>query len=132
MAELDGILGAAVATNASDVYLIEGTPPTLKVDGVARPIEGTDPLSRPDLQGLLGMLLPEAARKAFEATGEANLSYVHPSHGRFRLNCYRALGASGVVLRRVKTEVPSFEELDLPILLGSLVLERPGPILVVG
>jgi twitching motility protein PilU len=132
MAELDEILGAAVATNASDVYLIEGTPPTLKVDGVAGPIEGTAPLSKGDLQQLLVLLVPDNARKAFEATGEANLSYVHPSHGRFRLNCYRALGASGVVLRRVKTEVPSFEELDLPPLLGSLVLERQGLILVVG
>jgi twitching motility protein PilU len=132
MAELDEILGAAVATNASDVYLIEGTPPTLKVDGVAGPIEGKAPLSKADLQDLLVMLVSDAARKAFEATGEANLSYVHPDHGRFRLNCYRALGASGVVLRRVKTEVPSFEELDLPPLLGSLVLERQGLILVVG
>jgi twitching motility protein PilU len=132
MAELDEILGAAVATNASDVYLIEGTPPTLKVDGVAGPMEGTAPLTKPDLQSLLVMLVPEPARKAFEATGEANLSYVHPAHGRFRLNCYRALGASGLVLRRVKTEVPSFEELELPALLGSLVLERQGLILVVG
>jgi twitching motility protein PilU len=132
MAELDEILGAAVATNASDVYLIEGTPPTLKVDGVAGPMEGMPALTKPDLQNLLVMLVPETARKAFEATGEANLSYVHPAHGRFRLNCYRALGASGVVLRRVKTEVPSFDELELPALLGSLVLERQGLILVVG
>jgi twitching motility protein PilU len=132
VAELDEILGAAVATNASDVYLIEGTPPTLKVDGVARPIEGAVPLTRLDLQKLLILLVPEPARKAYETTGEANLSYVHQAHGRFRLNCYRALGASGVVLRRVKTEVPSFEELDLPALLGSLVLERQGLILVVG
>jgi twitching motility protein PilU len=132
MTELDEILGAAVATNASDVYLIEGTPPTLKVDGVAGPMEGTAPLTKPDLQNLLVMLVPEPARKAFEATGEANLSYVHPAHGRFRLNCYRALGASGLVLRRVKTEVPSFEELELPALLGSLVIERQGLILVVG
>jgi twitching motility protein PilU len=132
MAELDEILGAAVATNASDVYLIEGTPPILKVDGVAAPIEGTAPLSRPDLQKLLILLVPEPARKAFEATGEANLSYVHQTHGRFRLNCYRALGASGVVLRRVKTEIPSFEALELPPLLGTLALERQGLVLVVG
>ncbi len=132
MAELDAILGAAVAGNASDVYLIEGTPPTLKIDGVAAPLAGATPLSRLDVQKLLILLVPEAQRKAFEATGEANLSYVHQAHGRFRLNCYRALGSNGVVLRRVKTEVPTFDALDLPALLGTLVLERQGLILVVG
>jgi twitching motility protein PilU len=132
VAELDSILAAAVAANASDVYLIEGTPPTLKVDGVAAALDGAAPLSRVDLQKLLIQLVHEPQRKAFEATGEANLSYVHQAHGRFRLNCYRALGSIGIVLRRVKTEVPSFESLDLPPLLGSLVLERQGLILVVG
>ena len=132
MADLDAILAAAVAANASDVYLIEGTPATLKVDGVAAPMAGAAPLSRIDLQKLLIQLVPEPQRRAFEASGEANLSYVHQAHGRFRLNCYRALGSVGVVLRRVKTEVPSFESLDLPPLLGSLVLERQGLILVVG
>jgi twitching motility protein PilU len=57
---------------------------------------------------------------------------VHSDLGRFRLNCYQALGATGIVLRRVKTEVPSFESLDLPPLLAELALERQGLILVVG
>ncbi len=132
MADLDPILAAAVTANASDVYLIEGTPPTLKVDGVAAPLEGAAPLTRLDLQKLLIVLVPEPQRKAFEAAGEANLSYVHQTHGRFRLNCYRTLGAPGLVLRRVKTEVPTFEALELPPLLGALVLERQGLVLVVG
>lgn len=132
MAELDPVLGAAAAANASDVYLIEGTPPTLKVDGVAAPLEGAAPLTRLDLQKLLIVLVPEAQRKAFEATGEANLSYVHATHGRFRLNCYRTLGSTGIVLRRVKTQVPTFETLELPALLGSLAVERQGLVLVVG
>jgi twitching motility protein PilU len=132
MADLDTILGAAVTSNASDVYLIEGTPPTLKVDGVVAPLAGTTALTHLDLQKLLIMLVPEPQRKAFEASGEANLSYVHAKLGRFRLNAYRALGATGLVLRRVKTEVPTFAELDLPSLLGNLALERQGLILVVG
>jgi Tfp pilus assembly pilus retraction ATPase PilT len=46
MAHLHSILAAAVATNASDVYLLEGTPPTLKVDGVTEPLETAAPLTR--------------------------------------------------------------------------------------
>jgi twitching motility protein PilU len=132
MADLDVILKAAVTSNASDIYLIEGTPPTLKVDGVAAPLDGTQPLTHLDLQKLVILMVPEGYRKSFEASGEANLSYMHQTFGRFRLNCYRALGTTGLVLRRVKTEVPTVESMDLPKLLGTLALERQGLILVVG
>jgi hypothetical protein len=90
MADLDPILKAAVTSNASDIYLIEGTPPTLKVDGVAAPLDGSAPLTKLDLQKLLILMVPEPQRKAFESSGEANLSYMHGTFGRFRLNCYRA------------------------------------------
>lgn len=132
MAELDPILGTAVATNASDVYLIEGVPPTLKIDGVAQPLANATALTRLDLQKLLILMVPEGQRKSFEATGEANLSYMHQQHGRYRVNCYRTLGQTGIVLRRVKAEIPTFETLDLPPLLGTLALERQGLLLVVG
>ena len=129
---LDTVLGAAVAANASDVFLLEGLPPTLKVDGVAGPRPGSVALGRADLEALLGRIVAEPQRKGFEATGEANLSYMHGELGRFRVNCYRAMGALGMVLRRVKTEVPSFQALELPPLLGQLALERQGLLLVVG
>ena len=132
LADLDAVLGAAVTRDASDVYLLEGTPPVLKIHGVATPLEGASPLIQADLRKLLLLLVPEDTRKEFEATGEADLSYAHPRLGRFRLNCYRAMGSTGMVLRRVKTEVPTFEALDLPPLLGTLVLERQGLILIVG
>ncbi|HEV8309433.1 MAG TPA: PilT/PilU family type 4a pilus ATPase [Methylomirabilota bacterium] len=132
MADLDPVLSAAVTSNASDVYLIEGTPPTLKVDGVAAPLGNAPVLTRLDLQKLVIFMMPEGYRKTFEATGEANLSYVHPTFGRFRLNGYRTLGATGLVLRRVKTEIPTFESLELPPLLGGLAMERQGLLLVVG
>jgi twitching motility protein PilU len=129
---LDTVLGAAVAANASDVFLLEGLPPTLKVDGIAGPLPGQVALDRADLEALLGRIVAEPQRRGFEATGEANLSYMHGELGRFRVNCYRAMGALGMVLRRVKTEVPSFQALELPPLLGQLALERQGLLLVVG
>lgn len=132
MAELDYILGAAVAANASDVYLLEGTPPALKVDGIVEALDNATPLTGSDVETLAARLIPEPQRKEFRATGEANLSYVHEELGRFRLNCYRAMGRTGMVLRRVKTEVPSFESLDLPPMLGELALERQGLFLLVG
>ena len=84
------------------------------------------------MRGILERLLPVRERTAFAEIGEANLSHMHPILGRFRVNCYRAMGVSGAVLRRVKTEVPTLESLELPSLLGALALERQGLILLVG
>src|SRR5581483_4385703 len=129
---LDDVLAAAVAANASDVYLLEGVPPTLKVDGVAEPLHGAPPIDAATMVACLDRVLRERDRAVYAASGEANVSYTHFELGRFRVNCYRAMGVSGIVLRRVKTEVPTIEALELPAILGSLALERQGLVLVVG
>ena len=132
MTTFDVVLTEAVASGASDVYFLEGVPPSIKVDGLVSPIPGADALDAAAMQSVLERLLPVRERTAFAEIGEANLSHMHPILGRFRVNCYRAMGVSGAVLRRVKTEVPTFESLELPPLLGGLALERQGLILLVG
>jgi twitching motility protein PilU len=129
---LNVILAEAVEARASDVYLLEGVPPTVKVDGLTGPVPGTAALDDAAMRDILERLLPDRERAAFARIGDANLSYVHPGLGRFRVNCYRAMGVSGAVLRRVKNDVPTLEALELPPLLGSLALERQGLLLVVG
>lgn len=132
MTTFDAVLTEAVSSGASDVYFLEGVPPAIKVDGLVSPVAGADALDAAAMRGILERLLPVRERTAFAEAGEANLSHMHPILGRFRVNCYRAMGVSGAVLRRVKTEVPTLESLDLPPLLGTLALERQGLILLVG
>ena len=132
MTTFDAVLTEAVSSGASDVYFREGVPPAIKVDGLVSPVTGADALDAAAMRGILERLLSVRERAAFAEVGEANLSHMHPILGRFRVNCYRAMGVSGAVLRRVKTEVPTIESLELPSLLGSLVLERQGLILLVG
>ena len=132
MTTFDAVLTEAVSSGASDVYFLEGVPPAIKVDGLVNPVAGADALDAAAMRGILERLLPVRERTAFAEVGEANLSHMHPILGRFRVNCYRAMGVSGAVLRRVKTEVPTLESLDLPSLLGTLALERQGLILLVG
>jgi twitching motility protein PilU len=132
MTTLDLVLAEAVGSGASDVYLLEGVPPAIKVDGLVSPVSGADAIDAASMREVVERLLPERERAGFAERGEANLSHMHPVFGRFRVNCYRAMGVSGAVLRRVKTEVPTIEELELPPLLGTLALERQGLVLVVG
>ena len=130
--ELDPVLRMLVEAEASDVYLVEGSPPRLRVEGITRVVDGADPLSAQDLDALLAEALDEGRRRQFAETRELNTAVVRPGLGRFRLNCYRALGSVGMVLRRVREEVPSLEALGLPPRLGDLALERQGFVLVVG
>jgi twitching motility protein PilU len=128
----DSVLAHAVSSGASDVYFLESVVPAVKVDGVVSPVPGTDRLDSDAMRAILERLLPVRERAVFAERGEANLSHMHPILGRFRVNCYRAMSVSGAVLRRVKTEVPTLESLELPAVLGGLALERQGLILLVG
>jgi twitching motility protein PilU len=128
----DSVLTHAVSSGASDVYFLESVAPAVKVDGVVSPVPGTDRLDPDAMRAILERLLPVRERAVFAERGEANLSHMHPILGRFRVNCYRAMSVSGAVLRRVKTEVPTLESLELPAVLGGLALERQGLILLVG
>lgn len=130
--KLDPILRMQVEAGASDVYLVEGSPPRLRVEGITRVVDGAAPLSGQDLEALLAEALDEARRRQFAEARELNTAVVRPGLGRFRLNCYRALGSVGMVLRRVREEVPALEALGLPPRLGDLALERQGLVLVVG
>jgi twitching motility protein PilU len=132
MTVIDAILTEAVTSGASDVYFLEGVPPSIKVDGLVGPVAGVDALDADAMRAILERLLPVRDRAIFAEKGEANLSHMHPILGRFRVNCYRAMGVSGAVLRRVKTEVPTLESLELPPALGGLAMERQGLVLVVG
>jgi twitching motility protein PilU len=132
LADPDRILGAAVTAGASDIVLLEGAPPTLRVDRVALPLPDSRPLGSADLRKLMRRLLLPSHRAQFEATGETNASHRHPELGRFRVTCYRAMGAAGMVLRRVRTDVPHLETLELPPVLGTLAMERRGLVLVSG
>jgi twitching motility protein PilU len=128
----DSVLTHAVSSGASDVYFLESVVPAVKVDGVVSPVPHTDRLDSDAMRAILERLLPVRERAVFAERGEANLSHIHPILGRFRVNCYRAMSVSGAVLRRVETEVPTLESLELPAILGGLALERQGLILLVG
>ena len=132
MTIFDSVLTHAVSSGASDVYFLESVVPAVKVDGVVSPVPGADTLDSDAMRAIMERLLPVRERAVFAERGEANLSHMHPILGRFRVNCYRAMSVSGAVLRRVKTEVPTLESLELPPVLGGLALERQGLILLVG
>ncbi|MEC9235828.1 MAG: PilT/PilU family type 4a pilus ATPase [Pseudomonadota bacterium] len=124
-------LKAMAEHDASDLYLTLGFPPTIRVDDRIINI-AEQKLDVKDLNEILGMVLTNRQRREYETDKELNTSLDMGKYGRFRLNVFRQKQTPGLVIRRVKTEIPSFEELQIPMLLKDLALTKRGLILVTG
>ena len=103
----------------------------IRAEGQTLPY-GDQVLTAEDTWAIAVQLMSEAKRQEFEATQEANLAYSVPGIGRFRVNAYVQRGTTALVMRRVKSEVPTIEGMKLPAQLATLVMEERGLILVTG
>ena len=117
--------------DASDLFFSPGAPVNIKIEGVTTAID-TEPLGPGAVQKLAEGLLSEAQRQVFANTHELNLSISLSGIGRFRINLYRQRGDTAMVVRYIKTTIPTIEALGLPAILKELVMEPRGLILLVG
>lgn len=118
-------------TGASDLFFSTGAPVNVKIDGVTS-AWNDQPLPPGRVKRLAYSLLNEDQIKTFEETLEMNLAVSVPDIGRFRVNVYRTRGETAMVIRYIKSRIPTFEELHLPAQLKDLVMEPRGLILLVG
>lgn len=120
-----------VKYEASDVYLTTGAPASARIQGIIKPIEqGTLPAGR--VKQMAYEIMDETKIAEFELKPEMNLAIGLPSIGRFRVNIFKQRNEVGMVIRHIKTIIPSLEELGLPPILKKLVMQKRGLILFVG
>ena len=131
MRRLDDLLINMEARDASDLYLKVGLPPMLRVAGELEPL-GESPLTDELIGQLAGEAMSERHRRDFDERQRADIAYNSPALGRFRLNVYVQRGSTAAVIRRVKSEIPSFDELALPDVVAGLSLATRGLVLVTG
>ncbi len=117
--------------NASDLYLTVGRPPTLRVDDDLIEIR-EELLDLDEVQGLINSVLSTRQKREFERTMELNTALDMGEHGRFRINIMRQRQTPALVIRRIISRIPTFEELGLPDILSALAMEKRGLILVSG
>jgi twitching motility protein PilU len=129
---IDDLLVHMEARDASDLYLKTGTPPMLRVAGQVVPLDGGEALGEEAVLALAEQMMAPRHREEFRARQRADVAYASPRLGRFRVNVYVQRGSPAVVVRRVKSRIPSFEELRLPPAIGPLALASRGLVLVVG
>lgn len=129
--DIRSLLEGMVARNASDLYLTAESPPMLRIEGAMEPL-GTASLRPTNVESLAYSLMSDRQRAAFEETLEMNLAIASESLGRFRVNVFRQRGAISAVVRQIKTQIPTLDELRLPPVLKTIALSRRGLVLVTG
>lgn len=124
-------LKLTIKEHASDLFLSVGAPPTIKVEGISRPI-GDALLTSEDVAMMARSMMSDAQQKEFEETMELNIALSLDDFGRFRINVFRQRGEVALVARYILGVIPSIEELNLPPILSSIVMEERGLVLIVG
>lgn len=131
MSVLDDLLVLMVEKNGSDLYLTVGSPPVMKIDGRAVSL-GTETLKPGQVLNLAKEILGMERLQEFQQEKEINMAISAPGIGRFRVNGFFQRGELSFVLRAIKTQIPSLEQLRLPPILKDLAMASRGLVLFVG
>ena len=125
------LLQAMVQRGASDLIVTAGYPPAIKVDGEVSPI--TDrPLSADQTAVLVRAIMNDRQSREFDATKECNFAISPQGIGRFRVSAFIQRGQHGAVLRTINPDIPTVEELGLPVSLREITMAKRGLVIVVG
>ncbi len=120
-----------VEKDASDLFFSVGAPVNIKIQGDTRAV-GDKALSSKDARDLAYALMNDTQAAAYEGNLELNMAVSVEKLGRFRVNVYRQRGETAMVIRYIKSRIPSIEQLGLPEILKQLIMEKQGLVLVVG
>ena len=131
MLDLDQLLRHAVEIGASDVHIKVGSPPFVRVDGRLERTEHPS-VSPVETERIAFAIMPKQRAEEFIASSEADFAYSVSGLGRFRVNVMRQRGSVGLVLRRVQSDIPTFEDLGLPTVVKKLTDHQRGLVLVTG
>ncbi|WP_260295081.1 PilT/PilU family type 4a pilus ATPase [Sedimenticola hydrogenitrophicus] len=129
--EIIPYLKLMVQKNGSDLFFSTGAPPNLKAEGRTMPI-GDTPMAHGAVRKLAYSIMSDDQISEFEGTMECNLAVSMKGLGRFRVNVFRQRGDVSMVIRYIKGDIPTIEELNLPQSLKDLIMMPRGLILVVG
>jgi len=116
---------------ASDMYFTTGAPVSVRIEGSMRPV-GKSMLNPGMTKKLAYDLLTPAQIKEFEKSLELNLGVSYTDLGRFRINIYLQRGEVSMVIRYIRADIPTLDELDLPEIYKTMIMRKKGLVLVVG
>jgi len=128
---MDRLLQACVSQGASDIHLVVGRPPVLRIDGRLRSLE-TKVLEPEDTAALMKSITPDRGQQELQEEGGTDFGFAYGDAARFRVAVFRQKGSISLVLRLIPTKIMSFEEIGLPKICAALCRRPRGLFLVTG
>jgi twitching motility protein PilT len=128
---LDEWLVTVRSQGASDLYLVAGRPPCIRVNGEVRPL-GEPVLDGDDIEASVVPLLPMHAASSYRAKGFADASLARAGTGRFRVNLHRERGRAAASIRALPARPPKLADLALPPGIEALTRISHGLVLIGG
>jgi Tfp pilus assembly protein, ATPase PilU len=116
---------------ASDLFFAPGTQVKIKIEGVIRSVGETVLTADACHQAIEGIMTPEQIEE-LRRERELDFAIALEGRARFRVNAYFQRGHPAMVLRYIRSEVPTLEELKAPPILSELIMHKRGIILMVG
>lgn len=130
--EIQQLLQLTQDQGASDLHLIAGVPPTLRIEGVLTSVPGEPPLTPQDSERLIKSVLTSEQTERLLVNREIDFSLPFSANARFRVNAYTQKGTLASSFRLIPLEITPIDELGLPPICHSFAQLRQGFILVTG
>jgi twitching motility protein PilU len=119
------------AKNGSDLYIAAGAPPSMKIDGQLTPVSKQKLMPEHTME-LTRAIMNDKQIAEFEATNECNFAISLVGVSRFRVNALVQRGSVGMVIRLITAEIPSMDQLLLPVVLRDIAMTKRGLVIFVG
>ena len=129
--EIKELLQEMVRLDASDIYITVGLPPIYRKEGINTPF-GSKNLTTEDTCLLAEKCMSEKQKKDFYETMEMNLALYYPELGRFRVNLFFQQRNVGIVIRQIKINIKTLDDLNLPQIFKDIIMTKRGLVLIVG
>lgn len=131
MAKIDAFFKLMNEQGASDLHLVSGSQPVLRVNGDMERVK-FKVLENDELKAMLYEIAPEDKVKVFEESGDIDFAYEIPGLARYRANYFMQKWGVGAVFREIPSEILTAEQLGLPSVLTKLAMQHKGMVLVTG
>ncbi|MCF6283054.1 MAG: PilT/PilU family type 4a pilus ATPase [Candidatus Polarisedimenticolaceae bacterium] len=129
--EFKDYLKILAVKDGSDLYLSTGAPICGKFHGILKPLE-KEPFKPGQIKEIAYKIMSEDQCRDFEKTLEMNLAISESGVGRFRINIFIQRNEVAMVIRNIKTEIPTIKDLKLPDILSEVIMLKRGLVLFVG
>ncbi|QNN21890.1 type IV pilus twitching motility protein PilT [Planctomycetales bacterium ZRK34] len=132
MAKIDELFRMVKDTGASDLHMLQGQPPKLRIHGDLKPIEGHPTLDEESTRQYLYEIATPKQIAHYESCGDLDFAYGLEGVARFRCNFLRQVHGRGAVFRQIPDKILTVEDLGLPEAVANAAHFRSGLVLVTG